>query len=596
MARRRRLLRLCLAAVVLALAVPTAASAHAYLVSTSPAASVVLNKAPRTVSLTYDEAVEPRFAIVSVTDPAGSQQTTAPVGRSRANPDTLVAPLSPKLIEGWYLVYWRAISVDGHPVQGAFTFAVGPNPGPAPQFRVPRVSATAVTPQLLITRWLMFISVMLAIGLFAMRLLVARPVLRRLPGSSLRALSIAALISAAVALLAIPLYLDFSTANDSLRSVFDLGALIPLFRVTAFGRAIVDLELCFALFTLAACVALWVDRPERTQRSLAELAANTGVVAAAAAVLLVPGAAGHAGQTSPRGLALGFDWLHLLSGSVWLGGLLGLLVIFVSVSDRLPPGAPTRLQVLKVVVPRFSNVAFACVALLLATGTAATIIHLPAVDALWQTGYGVAILIKLGLLAGALALASGNLLRTKPQLVAAREAALAGGSQLAPPPDPGGERASHMLRGLVSGEALVVSGAVFVAALLSSLAPPPPSFALANSAIARVGPGRVAQTVNRAGYRLQVLVSPNKAATPDSFALRITKNGQVVSGANVTLTFNHLEMQMPQQQYVLKEVSPGLYSRAAPALVMVGRWSLSFDVAPKGGPPFTALIVDQANG
>ena len=52
--------------------------------------------------------------------------------RSPANPDTLVVPLRPHLPEGWYLVYWRAISVDGHPVQGAFTFAVGPNPGPHP--------------------------------------------------------------------------------------------------------------------------------------------------------------------------------------------------------------------------------------------------------------------------------------------------------------------------------------------------------------------------------------------------------------------------------------------------------------------------------
>ena len=29
---------------------------------------------------------------------------------------------------------------------------------------------------------------------------------------------------------------------------------------------------------------------------------------------------------------------------------------------------------------------------------------------------------------------------------------------------------------------------------------------------------------------------------------------------------------------------------------MVGRWGLSFQITPKGGPPFTALIVDQANG
>ena len=54
-------------------------------------------------------------------------------------------PLKPHLPEGWYLVYWRAISVDGHPVQGAFTFAIGPNQGPAPQFVVPKISQTATT-------------------------------------------------------------------------------------------------------------------------------------------------------------------------------------------------------------------------------------------------------------------------------------------------------------------------------------------------------------------------------------------------------------------------------------------------------------------
>ena len=116
-------------AAVLGLVIPSAASAHAYLIRTSPAASGVLNAPPRQVSLTYDEAVEPRFAIISVTNVDGHQETTGPVRRSAADPDTLVVPLRPRLPEGWYLIYWRAISVDGHPVQGAFTYAVGPNPG-----------------------------------------------------------------------------------------------------------------------------------------------------------------------------------------------------------------------------------------------------------------------------------------------------------------------------------------------------------------------------------------------------------------------------------------------------------------------------------
>ena len=184
-----------IAALAVGLVLPAAASAHAYLVKTVPAASGVLDVPPPNVQLTYDEAVEPRFAIISVTNAAGNQQTTGPVSRSPANPDTLVVPLRPHLPEGWYLIYWRAISVDGHPVQGAFTYAVGPNPGPAPRFAVPSIAGSATSLRLLIARWVMFLSVMSAIGLFVFRVLIARPAVRRAPGTSLRAVSRAFVIA-----------------------------------------------------------------------------------------------------------------------------------------------------------------------------------------------------------------------------------------------------------------------------------------------------------------------------------------------------------------------------------------------------------------
>jgi copper transport protein len=336
--------------------------------------------------------------------------------------------------------------------------------------------------------------------------------------------------------------------------------------------------LCFALFCVAGWTAVYLDRPERPQRSVAEVAAQTGAVLAAVAVLLIPGTAGHAAQTSPAGLTLSADWVHLISGSVWLGGLVGLLVLWFGVP------AARRVPALSVVVPRFSNVALGAVAFLVVTGTIEAIDHMPALDALWKTGYGVAILVKVGILLAALAVASGNLLRSAP--------ALAGASEN--PQRAAG--ASGLLRGLASGEVILVGGAVFVAALLSSLAPPPPAFALQNSALAQVGPGPVAHSVMVNGYRLSVLVSPNKAAAPDAFALKITKNGQPVRHANVTLTFNHTEMQMPQQQYQLTETRPGIYKRSAPALIMVGNWSLGFEVTPPGGQPFTATILDEAEG
>ena len=567
-----------LVALVALLGLPGSASAHAYLVKTVPAASQVLNGSPPNIQLTYDEAVEPRFAIISVTSASGRQETTGPVQRAAANPDTLVVPLRPRLPEGWYLIYWRAISVDGHPVSGAFTYAVGPNPGPAPQFKVPNISATAITPQLLVTRWLMFVGIMVAIGLFVFRILIVRPVVRRVEGVRLRAISVAFVAFCVLGLLAIPVYLDFATANDSLRSVFDVGALVPLFGVTAFGRAILKLELCFALFCLAAWVALWLDNPERERRSVAELAAILGALLAAAAVLIVPGVAGHAAQTSPRGLTLGFDWLHLAAASVWLGGLVGLIVLWFSLSPR------DRVPALSVSVPRFSAVAFGSVLALVAGGIGEAVDHLPVLDALWLTSYGKAILVKTGALAVVLVIASGNLLRSRPGLIAARAH-----------PEVG-ERSARLLRRLVSGEGILVIGIVFAAAVLSSLAPPPPAFALQNSALAKVGPGTVARTVTRAGYQLELLVTPNRAAAPDKFELHITNGGHPVRGANVTLTFAMTTMQMPNQEYQLTETRPGVYTRAAPALVMVGIWGLTFQISPKGGTPFNALILDQASG
>ncbi len=576
--KRRARIALVLAAVAACLATPGVAFAHAYLVRTTPAASVTLDVPPQSVALTYDEAVEPRFAVVSVTDAEAHQETTGPPQRAPDNPDTLVVPVRPHLAEGWYLVIWRVISVDGHPVQSAFTFAVGPNPGPQPQFVIPKISATATSTRLLITRWAVLLTVLASIGLFVLRIAIARPMVRHVAGTRLRAVTTAFVISAALGLIAIPVYLDVATAVDSLRSVFAVGALVPLFRATAFGRGYVDLELCFALFCVAAFIAIWVDRPEREQRSIAELVAIVGALLAAAAVLVIPGLTGHAGQTSPRGLAVLFDWLHLGSAAVWIGGLIGLLVL----GATLP--ALHRVAGLIVCVPRFSNVAFVSVLLLLGSGTAATILHMPILAALWQTSYGKTILVKIGILVVAMLVAAVNLFRTKPGLVAARD-------------EPqNGTWAAVLLRRTVSVETLLVVGALFAAAVLTSLAPPPPAFAKEASASARVGPGRVGATLTKNGYTMRLLVDPNRAVTPNSFALQLSRNGQPVHGANVTLTFAMLDMQMPNQEFQLKETRPGLYAIKAPALVMVGHWALSFSVAPPGATPFVATLVDHATG
>jgi copper transport protein len=566
-------LAVTLATLVVALATPAAAWAHAALLRTDPQASVTLNAAPKQIALTYSEAVEPRFAIVSVTDANGRQLVDGPPRRSSSNVDTLLIPVKPAP-EGWYLVYWRVISVDGHPVRGAFTYAIGPNAGPAPQFPVPSTSESAATPRLVTARWLTFLAVMTAIGLLALRLVIARPVVRRVEGTSLRRVSIAFMVASGLGLIVIPIYLLVATADFALRSVFSIGSLIPLFDVSAFGRGYLRLELCFALFVVAGLIALWLDRPDREERSVAELLSLTGAGLAAAATLVIPGASGHAGQTAPRGWAMLFDWAHLAGGSLWVGGLIGLLVLWWS----LPTGS--RVPGLAVAVPRFSNVAFVSVLTLIASGTGASLLHIPTIASLWQTSYGQALLVKIAILLAAMLLASVNLLRTKPGLGnPARSASSA-----------------TLLRRLVSGEAILAAGAILAAAVLSSLPPPSKALASIGSASAHVGPGRVTTSVTKNGYTLRVGVDPNKAAVPNSFDVSITKGGKPVRHADVLLSFAMLDMEMQNQEFTLKETSPGVYSRGAPALVMVGHWGLTFQVTPQGGRPFTVLLVDRANG
>ena len=560
-----------LAVALVALALPASAWAHAALLRTTPSASGTVNVAPSQVTLAYSEPVEPRFAIVSVTNAAGRQVTSGEPRSAPGSPQTLVTPLQ-RVPEGWYLVFWRVISADGHPVRGAFTFAVGPNPGPPPQFQVPSLSETATTTRLLISRWVAFLSLLAALGLFVLRSLIARPVVRAVRGCSLRPLTIAFGVAVAAALVAIPVYVLLATAQFTLRSWWDLGGILPAARSSGFGRDFLDLELVLALFAVAAGIALWVDRPEREQRSVVELLALPSALAAGASTLLLPALAGHAGQKSPRGLSLPLDAAHLGAAGIWLGGLIGIVIFWLTV------GRAARAAALALVVPRFSLVAFGSVLLLIGTGIGQSLLELPTLATLWQTSYGKALLVKIALLAAALVLAAVNLARTKPRLQA------------------GDADAPLLLRRLVQGEILFVAAALFAAGVLASLPPPSSALARVQNVAARVGPGPVSEVIAKSPYRVRVRVTPNRAAVKNAFSVSLTRDGKPVQGAGVITKFDMLDMEMGEQSYRLRELRPGVFSKSAPALVMVGHWGLQFEVTPPGGKPFVVTLLDKAGG
>ncbi|WP_055752317.1 copper resistance CopC family protein [Frankia sp. AvcI1] len=107
-----------LPALLLALAAP--AAAHSRLVATTPAGDSVVATAPGEITLTFNESVSSRYTHVAVTGADGASVIN---GATMVEGATVRQPLM-ALAGGRYTVSYQAVSEDGHPVGGTFTFTV----------------------------------------------------------------------------------------------------------------------------------------------------------------------------------------------------------------------------------------------------------------------------------------------------------------------------------------------------------------------------------------------------------------------------------------------------------------------------------------
>lgn len=106
-----------------------------------------------------------------------------------------------------------------------------------------------------------------------------------------------------------------------------------------------------------------------------------------------------AGRLQSRGLLLGFDALHQIAAGVWIGGLVHLIVVALPRGQRPWP---------KAALQRFSAMALAAVATLMAAGVALSLSYVDGVAGLVGTAYGVMVLTKVAILVGLLALGGMN--------------------------------------------------------------------------------------------------------------------------------------------------------------------------------------------
>ncbi|MGP3963645.1 copper resistance CopC family protein [Nonomuraea sp. 3N208] len=120
----RRLLTVLLLACVAVGVVPPAAQAHNVLIGSDPRDGATLTASPERVTLVFDQAVRQGYAQVGVTGADGSAWAD---GAAVVAAERVSVKVKPLPAGGSYVVGYRILSADGHPVTGKIIFKLAAN-------------------------------------------------------------------------------------------------------------------------------------------------------------------------------------------------------------------------------------------------------------------------------------------------------------------------------------------------------------------------------------------------------------------------------------------------------------------------------------
>jgi copper transport protein len=417
----RRLIALGAAA---ALLVPAVAWAHATLEHTTPGFQQDVARSPKTIELRFDQYV--KFPSIEVLDVHGHNYALG----SRAVGTNVFGSVK-TLPTGDYTVRWHALSADSHVVSGVWTFGVRMRSLPPTE----AYGASGPTGTENVVRWLYFLALALVIGSIGFRLLCLRGL--ALPQRLEQRLYAVSAIGV-IGVIEIGILAFCLRCEDVLQLPFGkflYGDLSPISGGTRFGKAFVIMTLGFALISALIFLAWLLDRT-------AFLA-----VALVAAIGLDSGLSlsGHdaldPGSSWKTEVA---DWLHLSAASLWIGGLVSLIVVWRAAAELR-----------REVFVRFSRFATMLIAVILSAGIYLSIVRLPHLADLWTQSYGQVLLVKLSLVAVVLAWGATHHFLVRPALDGANDGFL-----------------TRVGRSLV-GESAVAIAVLLVAAILTDSKPPP---------------------------------------------------------------------------------------------------------------------------
>ncbi len=376
----------CLALAILTFARP--ARAHIHLEESRPADGDSLAAAPTVIWLRFNEPAEAALSQIRLL--GARRELTLVVRVDPADPNALVADVPGALEPGAYQVVWRAVSADGHRVEGAFVFLVEAATRPPPDATTVPPDATTAPPG----------------PRPASAEQSAGPV--SWPLGLLRGAAIGVLLALA-GTLAFAAWLSPEDASPRAPVGLALAATLLLAAHAVAWIGYVSGGLSGA--ALSAALGTLPGRLEAFRVLLALLALvmlaffrrpGPAAVLALAAVLVTSGL-GHAATRAPK-WSVPVKAVHLVGVTVWLGGLLHLAVDALRRSTALAHAS------------RVASIALCAVLVAAFTGVVQAWLNLSGFADVVRTPYGILVLAKAAGLAVLVLFGARNRYRLIPRL------------------------------------------------------------------------------------------------------------------------------------------------------------------------------------
>jgi copper transport protein len=503
------------------------ASGHAALVHANPAPGATLRNSPRTIRLTFSEAVEPSVSDVNVVDSADRSLSGGAPVTTNASQRSIEVPVE-ALGRGTYTVDWRVVSSDdGHGTSGSYVFGV--SVAPPGSAAVAGTSTPASSPLEVAARWVLLVGLVALLGAAVAG--VARYGGR---GNSGLALAAGGWLASVVGL-ALLAEAQRRTASSSFATFID----------TPTGHAVIRRATAIAIAGVALAIA-W--RAPRARRG-----AFLVVALAAVAAIAFHVGAGHAATGPwPSTVTITAQTVHFAAAGIWFGGLAALLL-----GIRGEPSAAAGDA-----VRRFAIVAAIALVVVVATGTLRAIDELSSFGQLFTTGYGRAILAKIALVAVIAGIAARN-----------RRSVAAAATELRP------------LRRRARLELGLAGLALAVAALMGTLAPPAPAGPPAARGLTAAGTDSNASVhaeLTTAASRL----GPNRFV----LQMTDSESGEPVRAKSVRLRFVPVDdPDVKPSTLQLRPGPADTYVRSASNLKFDGRWEVDV-LARRGAEPIRVAL------